>query len=87
VRSGLLLLITPVLYRLVVGASQGRRRSFERLSAAALVLPVAIVVVDLIPGVCPVWYAAMQGASAVPLVGVAVMVRRELVAGPFREAS
>jgi hypothetical protein len=79
VRAGILLAATPVLYRLAVRASQGARKSFARLRVVTTVLPVAIVVVDLIPGVCPVWYAGMQAVSAVPLIGIAVVTRRRVV--------
>jgi hypothetical protein len=69
VRAVLLLAITPVLYRMAA------RRRFERLRTVAVVLPVAIVGVDLIPGVCPVWYAGMQAIAALALVGVAFLTR------------
>ncbi|WP_405058210.1 hypothetical protein OG474_36480 [Kribbella sp. NBC_01505] len=73
VRSVLLLAVTPLLYRLAA-------RDPQRLRTVATVLPIAIVVVDLIPGVCPVWFAALQAASALPLIAVAVMMRRRTVA-------
>ncbi|WP_081594059.1 hypothetical protein [Nocardia brasiliensis] len=76
VRAGLLLLVTPLFYRLAVLASRGGRKSLERLRIVTTILPIAIVVVDLIPGVCPVWYAGMQAVSAVPLIVIAVRTRR-----------
>jgi len=76
VRAVVLLLIAPVLYRLAGRAARGARTSAVRIRVTTTVLPIAIVVVDLIPGVCPWWYAVMQMISAVPLVGVAVLVRR-----------
>ncbi|HET6909733.1 MAG TPA: hypothetical protein VFH54_10375 [Mycobacteriales bacterium] len=76
VRASILLLITPVFYRLAEHASRGEEKSFERLRTVSVIVPIAIVGVDLIPGVCPTWYAAMQAASAVPLVAIAVITRR-----------
>ena len=75
VRSAVLLAIAPVIYRLTVRASQGVRRSFERLRALTVIMPIAIIVVDLIPGVCPAWYAVMQAISALALIGAAVITR------------
>ncbi|MFF1816528.1 hypothetical protein ACFVWG_04485 [Kribbella sp. NPDC058245] len=71
VRSVLLLAVTPVLYRL----------SAQRLRTLTTVLPIAIIGVDLIPGVCPVWFAALQAASVIPLIAVAVMIRRQPAEG------
>ncbi|WP_338760196.1 hypothetical protein V7968_31365 [Nocardia vulneris] len=76
VRAGLLLLAAPLFYRLAVHASRGERKSLERLRIVTTIVPIAIVVVDLIPGVCPVWYAGMQAVSAVPLIAIAVRTRR-----------
>lgn len=86
VRSVILLVISPVLYRSAVSASNGSRGAFARLRFISLVLPAAIVVVDLIPGVCPVWYAAVQGASAIPLIAVAVITRRKPLHPAFAAA-
>jgi hypothetical protein len=83
IRSALLLAITLLLRRLAVQAAEGARTSFERLKTVTTVLPIAVVVVDLIPGVCPVWYAAMQGFSVLPLIAVAVMIRRRALSDAF----
>jgi hypothetical protein len=83
VRAGVLLLAAPLSYRWAVRASRGAGQKVERLRTASTILPVAIVVVDLIPGVCPVWYAGMQAVSAVPLVAVAVLTRRRVVKAAF----
>jgi hypothetical protein len=75
VRSVILLAIAPVIYRMTVRASQGMRRSFERVRALTVIMPIAIIAVDLIPGVCPAWYAVMQAISALALIGAAVITR------------
>ncbi|MGK5551889.1 hypothetical protein ACSNOI_09775 [Actinomadura kijaniata] len=76
VRAVILLAAAPVLHRMVTRAARGARRSFERVRAVAVILPIAIVGVDLVPGVCPAWYAAMQAVGALPLAGVAFLVNR-----------
>ncbi|WP_329003431.1 hypothetical protein OHA18_09025 [Kribbella sp. NBC_00709] len=81
VRAGLLLAVAPMLHRLAVRASQGSRPSLDRLRTVTTVLPIAIVVIDLIPGVCPGWYAALQGVSALALIAVAVITRRRALDG------
>jgi hypothetical protein len=86
VRSVVLVVIAPVLYRFAVSASNGSRGAFDRLRFVSLVLPIAIVVVDLIPGVCPVWYAAVQGATAIPLIAVALITGRKPLRSSFAAA-
>lgn len=73
VRGILLPLIAVALYRLDVA---GSRRAFERVRGVATVLPIAIIGVDLIPGVCPLWYAVMQAVCMLPVIVVAVLSRR-----------
>jgi hypothetical protein len=86
VRSAILLAIALGLSRFAVRASNGARGAYDRLRLVSLVLPVAIVVVDLIPGVCPSWYAAVQGASTISLIAVAVITRREPLRSTFPPA-
>ncbi|MCX5206359.1 hypothetical protein OG897_33750 [Streptomyces sp. NBC_00237] len=75
VRSALLLAVTVLIHRMAVAVAKGSRRAYERVSALTVVLPVAIVGVDAIPGLCPPWFAVMQGVSALALVLAAVTVR------------
>ncbi|MEU6412316.1 hypothetical protein [Microbispora sp. NPDC046933] len=74
VRAVVLLAIAPVLHRLIARASQGSRRSFERMRAVTVTMPIAIIGVDLIPGICPTWYAVMQAVGVLPLVAVAFIL-------------
>ncbi|KJS56602.1 hypothetical protein VM98_05875 [Streptomyces rubellomurinus subsp. indigoferus] len=69
IRAALFLAAAPYIHRL-------EGRSTDRLRAVATVLPIAIIGVDLVPGLCPAWYAVLQGLSALPLAAVAVIVRR-----------
>ena len=75
IRAGILLAVAPLLYLWAARADRGELRSLIRLRWVSLVLPIAIVVVDLIPGMCPVWYTALQAGSALALVAVAVLTR------------
>ncbi|MFE2140750.1 hypothetical protein ACFXA3_03160 [Streptomyces sp. NPDC059456] len=75
VRAILLPLIAVLLHRLTVSVFQGSRRAFERLRGISAVFPVAIVGVDLIPGVCPWWYAALQALCVLPVIRIALTMR------------
>lgn len=81
VRAILLPVVAVPLYWTAVLASRGSRRAFERLRAVAFVMPVAIIGVDLIPGVCPAWYTAIQVACMVPVLYVALILRRATARG------
>ncbi|MER7579810.1 hypothetical protein [Kitasatospora sp. NPDC097691] len=74
-RGVILLGVTPLLLRLATRAAEGSYRDFDRLRTVATVMPVALIGVDLIPGLCPPWYAVLQGLSALALVAVAVLTR------------
>lgn len=82
IRGTILLAIAPFLYRMAVRAARGVRRSFERLETVSVILPIALVV-DLIPGICPGWYAGLQAICALPLVAVAVMTRHRRLRSAF----
>jgi len=74
-RGAILFLITFLLHRYANRAAQGDYKSFDRLRTLTVLMPIAIIVVDLIPGLCPAWYAVIQGLSALALIGVAVLTR------------
>ncbi|MFI1993377.1 hypothetical protein [Actinoplanes sp. NPDC020271] len=68
---GLLLPAAAIL--LYVLTARGR---LDRVRTLSAILPVAIVGVDLIPGVCPIWYTAAQAVCMLPVIAAAVTVRR-----------
>ncbi|MQY04295.1 hypothetical protein [Actinomadura macrotermitis] len=76
IRGTILFLAAFPLHRFAVRAAQGSAKALDRLRTLSVVLPIAIIGVDLIPGLCPAWYAVVQGLSALALAGVAVLVRR-----------
>ncbi|HTJ33401.1 MAG TPA: hypothetical protein VL738_09240 [Dactylosporangium sp.] len=75
VRAALLPVVAVVLVRMIAAAARGSRRAFDRVSALAVIMPIAIIAVDLIPGVCPPWYALMQAVCVLPVIRVAVITR------------
>jgi cytochrome bd-type quinol oxidase subunit 2 len=75
VRAVLLPVVAVLIHRMTVFASQGSRRAFERVSALAVIMSIAIIGVDLIPGVCPPWYAVMQAVCMLPIIRVAFIAR------------
>ncbi|GAA1660552.1 hypothetical protein GCM10009765_07560 [Fodinicola feengrottensis] len=75
IRGGILLAVAPLLVHWASQAAQDNQKSFERLRTVTSIMPIAVIGVDLIPGMCPTGYAVMQGISVLPLIGVAVMVR------------
>ncbi|MEU1375091.1 hypothetical protein ABZ442_15685 [Streptomyces triculaminicus] len=83
VRAVLLPVVAVLIHRLTVSASRGSRRAFERVSALAVIMPIAIIGVDLIPGVCPPWYAVMQTVCMLPIVRVAFITRGSALRAAF----
>jgi hypothetical protein len=86
VRAVLLPVVALLIYRMTVAGSRGSRRAFERVSALAVIMPIAIIGVDLIPGVCPPWYAAMQVVCMLPIIRVAFLTRGFALRSAFPKA-
>ncbi|MEV8638005.1 hypothetical protein AB0395_40775 [Streptosporangium sp. NPDC051023] len=85
IRAGILLAVTPLIYRMTVRASEGSYKAFDRVRTLSTIMPVAIISVDLIPGLCPAWYALLQGLSALALIGVAFITRGSALRAAFPE--
>lgn len=83
VRAILLPAAAVLLFRMTVSASRGSRRASERVRTLAILMLIAIVGIDLIPGVCPPWYAVMQAVCVLPLVPVAFITRRSALGTAF----
>ncbi|MET8622447.1 hypothetical protein ABZW30_01580 [Kitasatospora sp. NPDC004669] len=67
--------LAPVLLRVTAHAENGSPKAFGRIRTISTVMPIAIIGVDLIPGICPAWYAVLQGLSALALIPVAILLR------------
>lgn len=74
-RAALLPFLAVLLHHLTASTTRGSRRAYERLRTITVVCPLAIAGVDLIPGVCPWWYAAMQTVCVLPLLHTALTLR------------
>jgi hypothetical protein len=83
VRAVLLPAVAVLIYRMTGSASRGSRRAFERVRALAVIMPIAIIGVDLIPGVCPSWYAVMQVVCMLPIIRVAFVTRGSALRAAF----
>ncbi|GAA4167955.1 hypothetical protein [Gryllotalpicola koreensis] len=81
VRALILAVLTPVLIVLLRSARRGSRAATDRVKLIMTVMPIAIVVVDFIPGICPSWYAAVQGIGALALLPAGVMLWRATARG------
>lgn len=76
VRAVILLTASPFLLWLTRRAGRGSDSALDRLRVVSRILPIAVIVVDFIPGVAPVWYAVLQGIGALAMVPVAVICWR-----------
>ncbi|MFJ2590845.1 hypothetical protein [Streptomyces sp. NPDC087538] len=83
VRTVLLPVAVVLIYRMTISASRGSRRAFERVGTLAVIMPIAITGVDLIPGGRPPWYAAIQAVCMLPVIRVAFMTRGSALRAVF----
>jgi hypothetical protein len=83
VRAVLLPVVAVLIHWMTVSASRGSGRAFERVRALAVIMPIAITGVDLIPGVCPPWYAVMQVVCMLPIIRVAFITRGTALRAAF----
>lgn len=83
VRGAILPAATPLLYRMAARASRGSARAFHRLRALTAVSPIALIGIDLVPGLCPAWYTVLQSLSALALIGVAALTRGAVLTAAF----
>ncbi|MER6576917.1 hypothetical protein [Nonomuraea sp. NPDC001023] len=83
VRGVVLVAMAPLLHRMTVRAAEGSYKAFDRVRTLSTVVPIAIIGVDLIPGLCPAWYAVLQGLSALALAGVAFVTRGAALRAAF----
>ncbi|SFJ11404.1 hypothetical protein [Amycolatopsis sacchari] len=65
-----------VTYWLTVLAGRGARWAYVRVRIIVVVVPIAVIALDAIPGALPLWFAATQIAGALALVPAAFLVRR-----------
>ncbi|MEU8923509.1 hypothetical protein AB0D10_21635 [Kitasatospora sp. NPDC048545] len=86
IRGGILLAAAPLIHRMVTRAAEGSAKAFDRVRTLSTIMPIAVIGVDLVPGLCPPWYAVLQGLSALALVAVAVLTRGSALRAVFPES-
>ncbi|MGW1864972.1 hypothetical protein ACWCPS_05375 [Streptomyces mauvecolor] len=81
-RSGGVLASAAVTYWLTVIAAQGKRWAYVRVRVVSVVVPIAIVAVDIIGGL-PGWFVAMQVVCALTIGATAFVVNGSDVRAAF----
>ncbi|WP_066951300.1 hypothetical protein [Microtetraspora fusca] len=85
-RSAGVLASAAVTYWLTVLASRGARWAYLRVRVISIVMPIAIIGVDMIPGICPAWFAMMQAACALAIAAAAFIVNGSGLRAAFPKA-
>ncbi|MGW2404757.1 hypothetical protein ACWCXK_09530 [Streptomyces sp. NPDC001739] len=86
-RSGGVLASAAVIYWMTVLAARGTRWAYLRVRILSVFMPIVIVGVDLIPGICPPWFALIQAASALPLAAAAFVSNGSRLRAAFPKGS
>ncbi|ANP56780.1 hypothetical protein AVL59_25975 [Streptomyces griseochromogenes] len=86
-RSFGLLASAAVIYWLTVVASKGARWAYLRVRVLSSLMPIVIVAVDMVPGICPAWFAGIQAACALPLAAAAVIGNGSALRAAFPKGS
>ncbi|WP_310725263.1 hypothetical protein [Streptomyces sp. N2A] len=86
-RSGGVLASAAVIYWMTVLAARGTRWAYVRVRILSVLMPIVIVGVDLIPGICPPWFALIQAASALPLAAAAFVSNGSRLRAAFPKSS
>lgn len=73
VRAVILVAASPLLLWMARAAGERSVSMVARLRTVSTTLPIAVIVIDFIPGIAPVWYGVMQGFGALALAPVAVI--------------
>lgn len=75
-RSIAVIIAAGLIYWIAGRAETGADWARTRLRSIAVIMPIAIVGVDLIPGLCPWWFTIAQAVSVLPLIAMAVLLKR-----------
>ncbi|MEV6158007.1 hypothetical protein AB0L53_47470 [Nonomuraea sp. NPDC052129] len=82
-RSAGVLASAAVTYWLTGLAARGARGAFLRVRIISIVMPLAIIGVDLIPGVTTAWFAMLQATCALAIAAVAFIVNGSRLRAAF----
>ncbi|MFF1695620.1 hypothetical protein ACFVXC_18635 [Streptomyces sp. NPDC058257] len=73
-RSAGVVASAAVTYWLTVLAARGARWAYLRVRVISIVMPIAIIAIDMIPGALPPWFVALQIACALTIGATAFIV-------------
>ncbi|MEU0569769.1 hypothetical protein ABZ297_30930 [Nonomuraea sp. NPDC005983] len=82
-RSAGVLASAAVTYWLTVLASRGARWAYLRVRIISIIMPPAIIAIDLIPGILPAWFVMMQAACALAIAAAAFIVNGSRLRAAF----
>jgi hypothetical protein len=82
-RSAGVLASAAVTYWLTVLAARGARGAYLRVRVISIVMPLAIVGVDLIPGATTAWFAMLQATCALAIAAAAFIVNGSRLRAAF----
>jgi hypothetical protein len=82
-RTGGMFASAVVTYWLTVLASRGARWAYVRVRIISVIVPIAIIAIDSIPGALPPWFVVMQIAGALTLFPAAFIVNRSELRAAF----
>jgi cobalamin synthase len=83
VRGSVVLATSALTYLFAERASRGSKAAFNRVRIVSIIVPLAIVVLILLPDPFPVWMKVQQGLCAVVVAALAVLVNRRPVRRHF----
>ncbi|MFK4268019.1 hypothetical protein [Streptomyces milbemycinicus] len=85
-RTGGMFASAVVTYWLTVVASRGARWAYIRVRIIAVVVPIAVIAIDSVPGALPLWFVVLQIAGALALAPTAFIVNRRELRAAFPKA-
>ncbi|MGW0523766.1 hypothetical protein [Crossiella sp. NPDC003009] len=86
-RAGGMVASAVVTYWLAEHAARGARWAYLRVRIICVVVPIAVIAMDSVPGALPVWFAGTQIAGALALIPAAVLVNRAGLRAAFPKPS
>ncbi|RKT55351.1 hypothetical protein [Saccharothrix australiensis] len=82
-RAGGMFASAAVTYWLTALASKGARWAYQRVRVISVVVPIAVIALDSIPGALPLWFVVAQVAGALALFPAAFIVNRSELRAAF----
>ncbi|MGW5688379.1 hypothetical protein [Nonomuraea sp. NPDC003754] len=82
-RSAGVLASAAVAYWLTVLAARGARWAYLRMRVITVIMPIAIIAIDMIPGMLPAWFVMTQAVCALPVAAAAFVVNGSRLRAAF----